>query len=106
GVKEVDMFVASFDLMRQLYPDFTKVFLLIDRTVTGNVYRYNAEEVVHNHAGYELVVVDSVYYDTVDSIARSIQEEGAVIFYQGINHDGAGNPVDNMAIARMVFDNA
>ncbi|WP_062127817.1 sensor histidine kinase, partial [Geofilum rubicundum] len=106
GVKEVDMFVASFDIMRHLYPDFSKVYFLVDRTVTGSVYRSSAEEVIQRHPDYELVVVDSVYYETVDSLVRSFLEEDAVIFYQGINLDGAGDPLDNMAMARMVSENA
>jgi signal transduction histidine kinase len=106
GVVEVDMFVASFDLMRELYPDFSKVYLFVDRTVTGNVYRSNAETAVQSHSGYELVVVDSVYHESLDSLTQSIKDENAVVFYQGINIDGAGNNVDNMTMARLVFNNA
>jgi signal transduction histidine kinase len=106
GVVEVDMFVASFDLMRQLYPDFSKVYLLVDKTATGSVYRNHAETVIQSHSGHELIVLDSVYYNGLDAVIRSIKDENAVIFYQGVNLDGAGNSVDNMAMARVVFDNA
>jgi signal transduction histidine kinase len=106
GVIELDMFVASFDIMRQLYPNFTKVYLLVDRTVTGNVYRNNAQNVIQRHTGYELIVIDSVYYDRMDSFMQHIDYDKAVVFYQGISIDGAGNPVDNMSMARMVFETA
>lgn len=105
GVVEIDMFVASFDMMRRLIPDFKKVYLFTDRTTTGHVYRANAENLIKNYTGYDLIVMDSVYYDHIDSLMQTI-DGNSVVFYQGISLDGDGRSVDNMAMARIIFKTA
>ena len=105
GVIETDMFVASFEVMQRLVPEFKTIYLLIDRTVTGNVYRINAEETRRQYPNYHLVIIDSAYYSNIGSIMAQIEGE-SIVFYQGISVDGAGNPVDNLAMAQMVFEAA
>ncbi len=105
GVVEIDMFVASFDVIKQLYPDFSKIYLFIDKTNTGKVYQSNAQKLLKNKPNYELEIVDSVYPDNIEAVMGKITDN-AVIFYQGISVDGGGKPVDHMVMARKIFQSA
>lgn len=105
GVVEIDMFVASFEMMRKLYPNFRTVYLFLDRTNTGYVYRQNAENLLMDYPEYKLVIMDSIYLKGLDTTMAGIKGN-SMVYYQGVSIDGAGNVVDHYDVARRIFKHA
>jgi signal transduction histidine kinase len=105
GVVESNMFVSSFDVMRSVYPDFRDVYLFIDKTNTGEIYKREAIEFIAQFPEYKLYVKDSVFLDGIDTLMGSISGD-AMVYYQGISVDGRGNLVDHYQVAKAIFNHA
>jgi signal transduction histidine kinase len=105
GVYERDMFVASFYIFRQIYPNFRTVYFVCDRTNTGAVYRTNAQRLLAKYPEYRLVIVDSVYQSSISQLVSRFDDQG-IVYYAGVSVDGQGKMLDHFEIAREVFENA
>jgi signal transduction histidine kinase len=105
GVYESDMFVKSFDIIRQVYPSFRTIYFFCDQTNTGEVYINNARKLISGYPQYHLEVVDSLYLHSIDSLVQSLTGN-AIIYYAGVSVDGRGEMLDHFEIARQIFKNA
>ena len=94
GVIEVNTFVQSFDLIKRIYPDFKTMYVMIDKTKTGNILRKQIDNHMKKYPQYQVEYIDSVYLDNVSEIVSGINSKKSVIYYFGINLDGKGNPVN------------
>jgi len=105
GVYESDMFVKSFDIIRQVYPTFRTIYFMCDQTNTGQVYINNARKLIGKYSQYNLKVIDKIYLQSIDSLIQQINGDG-IIYYAGISVDGNGEMLDHFEIARRIFKNA
>lgn len=105
GVVESNMFVTSFDVMRSVYPDFRDIYLFIDKTNTGEIYKKEAIEFIARFPEYNLYIKDSVFLAGIDTLMESISGD-AMVYYQGISVDGKGGLVDHYQVARAIFNHA
>jgi len=105
GVYESDMFVKSFDIIRQVYPTFRTIYFMCDQTNTGQVYINNARKLIGKYSQYNLKVIDKIYLQSIDSLVQQINGD-AIIYYAGISVDGNGEMLDHFEIARRIFKNA
>jgi len=106
GVVEADAFSRSFFIFMQIFPQIEQIYFVTDRSEMGKVYTKIAKDFISQHSQYKLDVIDSVYKETLADRIRKLNQNNAILYYDGINIDGSGKPTNNYEMSELVAKNA
>src|SRR5574344_169219 len=101
GFKETSNTDSMVNLIRQLLPDSKKLFVITDKTTTGQIYRRNLIEQQKKLMDFVIEFPEEI---DVDKICHTISTDNSydAIFYAAINQDENGNIVDNLRLIERI----
>lgn len=97
GVYETNSFIQSFELIRDIYPNFDTLYAFMDRTETGEIYKKQTIEFLKKFPQYKVKFVDSIYIDNISDIVTNFTQNN-IIFYYGVSIDGSNKSVDHFHV--------
>ena len=101
GFKETSNTDSMVNLIRQLLPDSKKIFVITDKTTTGQIYRRDLIEQQKKLIDFVIEFPEEI---DVDKICHTISSNSSydAIFYIAINQDKNGNVVDNLRLIERI----
>lgn len=103
GVKELDIFELQLNMILDVFPDIEVIYALLDKTVTGNIYRKEYTLINDLLMGsYRVEFLDAYNPEGVKEMLDTLSRKG-VIDFLSVNIDKDGNLIDPSLVIKEVL---
>jgi len=107
GVKEQNMFNASFEMIRKIYPNLENIIAFSDKTITGQIYKRQALKYLSDYPECTFNMIDTVTRTNLDAILEEINKiPNSVIYYYGVNIYADNEPADDFFVINEIIKKA
>lgn len=103
GVKELDIFELQLNMILNVFPEKEVIYALLDKTVTGNIYRKEYTLINDLLMGsYRVEFLDAYDPERVKEMLDTLNKNG-VIDFLSVNIDKDGNLIDPSLVIKEVL---
>lgn len=105
GIDQNPLIENELNLIIELFPNVEVVYVLVDKTVTGEIYRGKYDIMKETlHDVYTIEYIDQVDMDSIASVVQNFNKNG-VINYLTVNLDKYGNLVKPSNLMPLIVNN-
>ena len=104
GINEKPGHKVVLESIQKVFPQRNKIFVIVDRSASGQVYAKNFEEYREEYKNLFFFVIDSLDFSNWKLILNQLNTSESIIYYTGVTQDRFGNKISSDLLLSSIVD--